>query len=275
MARFFELEDQRWFPKVLRDGITDYLRYAVDRIDMYDPVVPVIIKWLKRNDDVSIVDLCSGAGGGILKIHEKLKSEGLDIRVVLTDKFPNKEAYEIIQERTKGEITFRADSVDALNIPNDLCGPRTMFVSFHHFNPDKAMSILEKAKRDGMSIAVFEFTERNILNFILNFFAPVVVMIAVLFMKPFKWGRFFFTYVIPLIPLSVMWDGFVSVLRTYTVEELEEMVRKIGSEGYRWEVGKLRGRTHVGIIYLVGYPVRGIDAENARREANQTESNPN
>jgi hypothetical protein len=51
-----------------------------------------------------------------------------------------------------------------------------------------------------------------------------------------------FTYVVPLIPLFISWDGAVSNARTYTVKDMEELVAPLRAEGYRWEIGTLEGR---------------------------------
>ena len=72
------------------------------------------------------------------------------------------------------------------------------------------------------------------------------------FIRPFKWSNIFFTYCIPLIPLFTMWDGLVSVLRSYTKAEMEQMTRDL--EFYSWEIGKIKVRGNFGVTYLLGYP---------------------
>ena len=67
MARvhLFEFEDQSWFPNIFREGITDYLQFAANKIDLYKPVIPVIRRGLEKSGSKRIVDICSGGGGGI------------------------------------------------------------------------------------------------------------------------------------------------------------------------------------------------------------------
>ncbi len=52
----------------------------------------------------------------------------------------------------------------------------------------------------------------------------VLVSLAVLLLtpaiRPFRWSRLFWTYVVPLVPLAVTFDGVVSCLRIYTPEEM-------------------------------------------------------
>ncbi len=263
----FEFEDQPWFPNVIREGITDYLQFAANRVDLYKPVMPLIRKGLEKSGTDRIVDICSGGGGGILKIYEKLKREFLKSQIILTDKYPNLAAFRQASDSAGGEIDYVATPVDATDLPETLEGFRTQFVSFHHFAPGSARKILENAARTKSAIGIFEATERSLVNFIAMLFTPLVVMLAVPFIRPFKWSRIFFTYVIPAIPLFTMWDGMVSVLRTYSVREMQEMTRKVNARNYTWEIGRIRTRKGPNLLYLLGYPER--EAASGRATASE------
>lgn len=45
-----------------------------------------------------------------------------------------------------------------------------------------------------------------------------------------------FTYVIPVIPLTLMFDGTVSCLRTRSVEEIVELLRQTGVDLALWDI---------------------------------------
>ncbi|MEZ5362682.1 MAG: hypothetical protein R2748_10195 [Bryobacterales bacterium] len=45
---------------------------------------------------------------------------------------------------------------------------------------------------------------------------PLFVLLMTPFIRPFRWSRLFWTYVIPVLPLAIFWDGVVSYLRAYT-----------------------------------------------------------
>ncbi len=53
-------------------------------------------------------------------------------------------------------------------------------------------------------------------------------------------ARLIFTYLIPIAPLVMMFDGFVSIVRIYTKKDLEEIVHSIEVEGYTWEVNMVQ-----------------------------------
>jgi protein-S-isoprenylcysteine O-methyltransferase Ste14 len=61
------------------------------------------------------------------------------------------------------------------------------------------------------------------------------VAFATPFIRPFRWKRLLWTYLIPLVPFMCCWDGVVSQLRAYTIGELSE--RTQGFEDYEWSVG--------------------------------------
>jgi len=52
-----------------------------------------------------------------------------------------------------------------------------------------------------------------------------------------------------------LWDGFVSCLRSYSVEELRGLVEGKGNGVYRWEIGRVPSRGLSRVTYLVGLPL--------------------
>jgi hypothetical protein len=83
---------------------------------------------------------------------------------------------------------------------------------------------------------------------------PLLALGVVPWILPFRWSRLAWTYLLPAIPLVVLWDGIVSCLRSYTVPELRALAAAAG-EGYAWEAGVGRvPRLPVPLTWLVGYP---------------------
>ena len=61
--------------------------------------------------------------------------------------------------------------------------------------------------------------------------------------------------IVPLIPFMLVSDAIVSCLRTYSLEELQMMVKEVRENHlYNWEIG-IEKCNHFHIItYLIGYP---------------------
>src|SRR5688500_17496759 len=125
----FELEDQAWFPSVIRDLATDYLHFMEMRFVLHRPAVEPIAEALRCSNTSNIVDLCSGGGGSMPALVDELAELGTETTVVLTDLFPNSAAFEQLAIASEGKIQFHADAVDAREVPAKLCGLRTMFNS--------------------------------------------------------------------------------------------------------------------------------------------------
>src|SRR5712692_11768404 len=85
-------------------------------------------------------------------------------------------------------------------------------------------------------------------------FTPLFVALATPFIRPFRWGRLFWTYVVPLVPLTCLWDGLVSQLRAYTVGELDRLTQDLAHDSYQWRTGQVPiPPTHGHVTYLFGY----------------------
>ena len=253
----FEFEDQGWFSPLLRRLVTDVLHYQITKFQTYKPMMPKIKQVVEKQGYDRIVDLCSGSGGPLPQIQEMLeKQEGLSLSVTLTDKYPNHEAIARIKNGSNGKTDYVEESVDAMTVPKELKGLRTMFTSFHHFRPDDAARILRDAVEKNEGIGVFEFTERSRGMLFKSIFPFIAVLISTPFIRPFTFSRFFFTYVIPVVPIVFFWDALVSNYRTYTPEELQQMVDRIDvDKNYRWEIGKQAAEKPIwNITYLIGYP---------------------
>lgn len=255
MARIhlFEFEDQQWFPGFLRNYGTDFLRFLANKTKMFVPILPWIEKGLKSSDSNQIIDLASGGGGGILSLNEELVKENPGIKILLTDYFPNIKAFEFTVSKAEN-ISYSKSPVDARNIPENLKGLRTQFLSLHHFQPEDAILILENAVKSKQPIFIAEGQERSIPSFLAMFFSPITVLLTTPFIQPFSFARILFTYLIPIVPLFVWWDGMVSCLRTYSIPEMHSLISKVKNQDqFDWEVGKIKSGP-ASILYLLGTP---------------------
>ncbi len=254
--RGFEFEDQPWFPDFLRDGMTDYLRFLFLRFNLYEPVLPILKDALRKSGSSHILDLCSGGGGPIESTYKDLKdSFDAEIKITLTDLYPNKLAIETISGKTKNGISYLNIPVDATSVPPELEGFRTIFSGFHHFEQEKAKAVLKNALENRHGIAIFDGGSKNVAMILLILFVhPVLLFSCSPFFKPFRFSRLVFTYIIPVIPFCTVWDGVVSICRLYSPEEMLQMTREIDDGKYSWTSGKIRNEFGLSITYLVGHP---------------------
>lgn len=260
MRRFHlvEFEDLPWFPARIRDYMTDYLQFVANQLDFYKPVLFVLERGLQASGGETIVDLASGGGGGLLKVARHLLENHPGLQVVLTDRYPNLDAFERTAAKQPGVFVYEQAPVDARAVPASLQGLRTQFLSLHHFRPADAKKILQNAVDAGAPIAIFEAQKRNVEHLLRFALSPIAVWLMTPVIRPFSGRRILLTYLVPAVPAFVFWDGLVSVLRTYTAEEMMAMAEAAGgSTGYVWEAGENRDGPAC-ILYLLGCP--GPDA---------------
>jgi hypothetical protein len=264
-VQFIELHEQPWFPSSLRADVTDALQFGFNLLHAYEPIAPLLQNVIDStgngtNPTQSIVDMCSGGGGPWLDLTRQLRCEdgggnSAGLQVLLTDKYPNLEAFESVSASSDKHIIYYPESVDAINVPRALKGLRTMFTSFHHFPPEDARAILQNAVDAGESIGIFEATKRGPSTIGIIFVGIFLLFLHTPRIRPFRWSRLLWTYLIPIIPLVLLFDGVVSCLRTYRPEELHELVEKLSACEYQWEIGELKSK-RAPVTYLIGYRSR-------------------
>jgi len=218
----------------------------------------LIAKSLKKTNTSDVIDLCSGSGGPMLTIIQRL-NENLrleKINLTMTDLYPDLETANRVNHQEGNNISYQTNPVDATNVDHNTSGLRTMIGSFHHMRPDYAKKILSSAVSSRQPICIFEISDNSIpiflwwvvipINFIMCLFITPLV-------KPFTLQQFLFTYIIPIIPICFAWDGAVSNARTYTLDDMDLLLEELKSEDYIWEKGLLKGKSKK--LYLLGTPI--------------------
>jgi hypothetical protein len=261
MKRFhlLEISDQNWCPNPLRDGATLFLQYFENVSNVFTATTSLIRRAMEQCGTRRVIDLCSGSGGPWLRLHRLFhERERFPIKIWLTDKHPHVESLRDSRAVSFNGLNFYPASIDATNVPDELTGFRTFFNSFHHFTPDEAIAILQDtvAKRQG--IGIFEATDRNIMAILqIILLIPVSVIVLMPFVRPFRFSLLFWTYIIPLLPFLITYDGVISSLRTYTPDELRDLTEKVTHDRYVWQTGRQSvQRLPRSVTYLIGYPLK-------------------
>ncbi len=248
--RWFEIHDQLWFPKLLRDLTTEGLEAMWASNRTYDPIAARLRDALERTAAERVIDLCSGGGGPWLVLYEEVAA-GRAIEVCLTDLSPNER---LPARNAGGRVTVRKEPVDARRVPEELHGFRTMFSSFHHFDPVAARAILADAFARREGIAIFEGATRKAWTLLAVTAVPFLAFRNALAARPVRRSRIFWTCVVPVVPAILWIDGELSCLRSYSLDDMRELVAGLSAEDYAWTMGDAGGGP-VAIRYLIGAPV--------------------
>lgn len=253
-----EIEDLPWFPNSLRQCMTRLIVVMHKLLGSPHELVQLIRRALEHANRPAIIDLCSGSGGPMIEVFRLLKTQDRmqGITLTLTDLYPNQETAGKINNEKNSGITYLTNSVNAADLDSGKIGVRTMVSSLHHMKPEVARSILKGALVNRQPICIFEISDNSFprwlwwiaipMNFIMVFFITPLV-------KPLSWKQLVFTYLIPVIPVCFAWDGAVSNARTYTLSDMDELLKGLETEYYTWEKGRIGGMFKK--LYLLGLPV--------------------
>ncbi|KAI0396629.1 hypothetical protein F5Y17DRAFT_455907 [Xylariaceae sp. FL0594] len=191
------------------------------------------------------------------------------VKFILTDLHPHVESWETAA-RQSPHLTYVSEPVDAAAAPADLLernkkagalggvpggagrGIMRLFnLAFHHFDDKLARAILKDTVETSDGFVIFELQSRNISSFVsCTLFGVFILLIAPLL---YWWSPqiLFFVYVVPIVPFVLVFDGYVSSLRTRTPDEVELLLRtcgakdtsdwvvRSGSETFLWPCGHL------------------------------------
>lgn len=234
-----ETEELSWLPAFMRRGIINALGLILRTVKAYEHGFDLFARWSKGGRD--LLDLGSGSGDHVGKLLQFRRSKGDDAEAPLTvcvsDLAPDVQRFRRLQNQFPDQIRYVAQSLDATHVGVTLGRDlRSMFTAFHHLNPDQARALLLDASQHSNGIFIFEPQTRRVASLLANAMGIVFGMIAPFVVRPFDWRIALFSTVIPVIPLLLVFDGVVSVLRSYTVAEIEAMIASLPENDFDWEI---------------------------------------
>ncbi len=253
----FEVEDHSWLPNWIRQCMTRLIVIVHKILGSTEELAGILARLIQQTGSTHIIDLCSGSGGPMPEVYNLLKTQYgfTTLQLTLTDLYPNLEMARRINHQNTLEIHYVTTPVNATNIDVSQTGIRTMVCSMHHMRPNIARHILADALQKQQPICVFEISDNSFptwlwwIALLPNF---VMALFITPFVKPLTWQQLVFTYLVPVIPVCFAWDGAVSNARTYTLQDMDQLLEGLSDPGYRWETGKINGRSKK--LYLLGIP---------------------
>ncbi len=240
--RLFEFGDMPWCPSIIRRSITELLVIISRKTGLFINTAPLLLEYL--GDKRNILVLGAGSGGGILDVMGQVPET---IKVTLTDLNPD-----LNFSTNDTRIVYETRPVDAAGDLSDYPGLRVIYDGFHHLSPHDAQRLLASTVDSGENIVIFEACDRSKGAWSACLKAPLLVMAFLPKTKNPGAAQLFLTYIVPIIPLVMLWDGFVSCLRVYSRRELQIMTQDLND--YEWKLGKLRGSQGEPIRTIAGRP---------------------
>ena len=120
---------------------------------------------------------------------------------------------------------------------------RLFSLAFHHFDDELAERILRNTLQTSDGFAIFELQGRDVGNLLTVLMLGPLLWLGSWYWFWGDWGHLFWTYVIPVVPFVIVYDGLVSCLRTRRDGEVLKLLQRAaeivggGIDGWRFEVG--------------------------------------
>jgi len=217
-----QLTNQEWFPPILKLYINEFVTWFVGKVNAAKPFLPVVNEGLKYADKIIAMQMNVGAG--------------FESLAPLLDK------------------NIPVEEVMLKNFTADKKGLYISVNAFHQLKPDEALDVLDKISASGNPVVIVEGNNDSLWQaFGMTVILPLSILISAPFVKPFHFGRLIFTYLIPVILLVSVLDGFIALFKLYAPADLDEMIQKIQNRNYTWRSGKMDNGRGGKIIYLIGY----------------------
>jgi hypothetical protein len=241
-----ELEDYTWFPKALRRWQLQFVGAVSVWTKLYQPLTAIVQQLIDENKLVALQDVCSGSGKPAVYVHQQLKAT---MPLLLTDLFPEE------QFVNQPGIAYSLQTVDALQMETVNHTGYTMFNAFHHFNEMQQRVIIQKMADAKAPVLIAEILEPGIFNVIkIIFTATIVQLLTAPFVQPFSPARLLFTYIIPVNLFTVAYDGVISVVKSKTVAQYNNVLKGISTRSYSISVNRLNNWKG-NVVYIKGSPI--------------------
>ena len=223
----FEFGDQPWMTGRWRRAYLDCLNLGLRIGGQYRTMHRPFSAWATTAGEQKVLDLGSGGAAPLETLLREAAAEKAPMPcVVLSDLYPSPDHYRAIQERWGADrVQYIAAPVSATEAQRPDLPLRSICSTFHHFKPALAGRIVDDALRNGRGLFVMEPLQRDLGHFLLVLLSgPFVYMLAPFLQRRVTLFNILFCTLLPIIPLMVMFDGCVSVLRMHTPDEIEGMV---------------------------------------------------
>ena len=262
----FEFHDKYWCPQIFRNMMQEILLYLEKKWDSYELSYPLVKKVCQLVGTNQIIELCAGGFDGTLQ--KKLEELNFPNKLTLTDLFPNISAWKKIAH-DNNNVHYIENSIDAINFSEELFGVKIIYTGFHHFKPSLARQFLQNIINKKDSICSFEMTVPSFMGIFGTLMSPLATLVWRPKCTRSSKKRFFWTYIVPVFLVLQLFDGLVSIMRTYRPKHAYKLINNLrNSNSYIWHVGFLSNSVidkeeslivpkkpiNSSIIYLLGYP---------------------
>ena len=213
----FEFEDLPWLPASLKHTITDAIEAANSRFRGFNAyAAKEVVEATRRLGRTEILELGAGSAPLCRELAGTLDSEGLKLKP--SDIRPHLARFAELAACYPHQVE---PCLVPLDYSKDLEASETaiaVFLSTFHHLPDSArVPVLKRLTDLGLPVMVLEALRPNLGSYLYCLMAPIGGLRLPIAMldRPGRLRRFFWCWLVPVLPLVFCWDAIVSALRQW------------------------------------------------------------
>lgn len=247
-----------------------------------DDISGAVLDHLSKWGGGDVLELAAGAGRSTEVWHSLFVKKGLCTRTILTDLQPNTKTWDEVASgvatptstENQGSFDFEcgsfgyiASSVDATDaaaaaeavVPNYAANGkelRMIHLSLHHFSPETVKGMMQDATNSNAALLIVDHAPNAggaLYNGILATKQLIKRIPIYLINDPIK---VLLAPVMPFILLGIFHDATVSILRSYSQEQLKEMIQSVEG-GEKYDIQMFRSPTYLEWIGVPSF-LRGL-----------------
>jgi len=228
--RLFEFGDLSWVPQIYHYYLRVYLIFFIKFVGYDKMWAKQTQTFIAQNDASSIMEYGSGSGEPLMRMVSQLNCEkAKSLSYTMSDIKPLPEFVNKVNTEAPDNFTYIETSIDAANNkPQD--EQSVIFInSFHHLSPKVAHNVIKNNLENGNEMLILEYVRNNFLAYVSMLGGVLIVLLTAPFVSKLKHLplTIFFTYIVPLFPLMMLWDGLISCRRAYSSDFFNNVAKEI------------------------------------------------
>lgn len=238
-----ELEDYPWFPSYLRKMQLEYVGWISVQLRLYRPLLEV----LQQFPSNKWIDLASGSGWPAFYLQQNSLPQ---VHYTLTDLYP-----ESVSNEVKKYLEIDVEPLNLIEFRPSAGKQYSMFNAFHHFTSVQQKEIIQKMKDANATCIIAEVLEPSWLCFLqVSLAAFILQPLTAWAIRPFSIVRMISTYIIPIQLITVAWDGWLSVLKSKSLNKYKALVIDLADNQYSIEVKRIK-QLRGNLVVILAEPI--------------------
>jgi hypothetical protein len=223
-----EFGDRPWLRGWLQEAYRDGLNLALKLGGQYQQMYAPFARWAADGKQSEVLELAAGGAGPTdTLLTSASRAEAVMPRIILSDLRPSVDDYDhLVARHGSRRLGYLAEPVSCLRAPVSAPRFRAIFSAFHHFSAKEARAMVADALEQDGGLFIMEPFHRDLRHLLMMLLSGPFVYMPAPFITARKCTlrKVLVSVLLPVIPLMLMIDGCLSILRVHTAEEISAMV---------------------------------------------------